>query len=144
MNSTSQRIKKADRRHTFRLSEADIARIPDLLREKHGNIAAVARALGIDRAALWRRIEANASLKAIKQDIKESFLDDIVMILEEKALAGSTPEIIFYLKTQGRRRGYSERREHQLDITRISREISALSDEELNVLLKKAGFDGLS
>lgn len=142
--STSQRIKKADRRHTFRLSEADIARIPDLMQEKHGNIAAVARALGIDRAALWRRIEASASLKAIKQDIKESFLDDIEMILEEKALAGSTPEMIFYLKTQGRHRGYSSRREHQLDITRISREISALSDEELNVLLKKAGFDGLS
>ena len=143
MKSTSQRL-KADRRHTFRLSEADIARIPDLLQERHGNIAAVARALGIDRAALWRRIEASASLKAIKQDIKESFIDDIEMILEEKALAGSTAEMIFYLKTQGRHRGYSERSELRLDITRMEREISALSLSELNVLLKKAGLNGLS
>jgi len=143
MKSTNQRIKRANR-HTFHLSAADIARIPDLMQEKHGNIAAVARALGIDRAALWRRIEASASLKAIKQDIKESFIDDIEAILEEKALAGSTAEMIFYLKTQGRHRGYSERSELKLDITRISREISALSDEELNVLLKKAGLNGLS
>lgn len=138
--STSQRIKKADRRHTFRLSEADIARIPDLLQKKFGNIAAVARALGIDRAALWRRIEANEELKAIKQDIKESFLDDIEMILEEKALAGSTPEMIFYLKTQGRRRGYSERREHKIDLSKVAAEIAALSDAELSERLAKASL----
>ena len=38
-------------------------------------------------------------------------LDNAESILYKKVLEGSTPELLFFLKTQGKRRGYVERSE---------------------------------
>lgn len=44
-------------------------------------------------------------------DARERMLDDAETMLYKKVLDGSTPELLFFLKTQGRNRGYVEKQE---------------------------------
>jgi len=62
-------------------------------------------------------------------------LDNAESMLYTKVLAGSTPELLFFLKTQGKRRGYVEKQqvEHSGGLE-ISRKLETLSDEELEQL----------
>jgi len=77
--------------------------------EENGNVAAVARRAGVSRAAIMKRVDQVPSLKEVLTEARETMLDDAEGVLYRKVLEGSTPELIFFLKTQGRRRGYSER-----------------------------------
>jgi transposase-like protein len=88
---------------------------PEALIEKieqaRGNISAVARAFGVTRRTIYKRIMRNATAQKALEDARETMLDEAESVLYTKALEGSTPELIFFLKTQGRRRGYVERQE---------------------------------
>ncbi len=53
--------------------------------------------------------------EAINQ-AREEMLDAAESKLYEKVLDGSTPELLFFLKTQGHRRGYKERPDTQVNV----------------------------
>ncbi len=61
------------------------------------------------------------------QDIKEQYLDMAEAKLIEKIRTGATPELLFYLKTQGKSRGYIERQ--QLDLTSKDEQINKIEIE---------------
>jgi hypothetical protein len=88
--------------------EGDIAPLIDPLR---GNVAAIARRLGVSRRTVKRRIDANPELKEALHDAREGMLDDAESVLYAKCLAGDTRAIIFFLRTQAKDRGYSLRTE---------------------------------
>jgi hypothetical protein len=101
------------------------------LEKDKGNIAAAARRFGVSRGTIHNRINESPALQQALADARESMLDNAESVLYKKVLEGSTPELLFFLKTQGRNRGYVERQEidHRL------RDVSKLTDDELRAIL---------
>ena len=83
--------------------------------EKRGNISNVARSLRVSRQAIYNKIKTSPKLQQALEDAREDMLDEAENVLYERALAGQTAELIFFLKTQGKRRGYTERQEIEHD-----------------------------
>ncbi|KKT30745.1 MAG: hypothetical protein UW18_C0011G0006 [Microgenomates group bacterium GW2011_GWF1_44_10] len=83
----------------------------DAIHKYNGNISAIARAFGITRSAIYDYIEKRPELKDIIQDERESILDDAESELFKQAKRGNLSALIFFLKTQGKKRGYVERSE---------------------------------
>ena len=80
-----------------------------VIAKAQGNIAAVARAYKVDRHTIYRRIrETQALVQAIENE-REIALDVAESVLIQRALAGNTQELLFFLRTQGAHRGYSEK-----------------------------------
>jgi transposase-like protein len=81
------------------------------LQQTAGNVMAAARALGVSRSTLYRRINESASLQEVLTDAREELVDIAESALRREVLAGNITAIIFTLKTQGKSRGYVERTE---------------------------------
>lgn len=103
-----------------------------LLEKDKGNVAAVARRFGVSRGTILNRINESPTLQKVLDDARQSMLDNAESVLYKKVLEGSTAELIFFLKTQGKERGYIERNE--LDVR--AKDVSKLSDDELNAIVK--------
>ena len=88
-----------------------IAQIEKRIRDKRGNIAAVARSFGVTRKAIYDRIHKSAKLRKALIESRETMLDNAETELYDQALDGNTTALIFFLKTQGKIRGYVERQE---------------------------------
>ncbi len=78
---------------------------------KKGNISAIARTYGVSRGTVYNWMRGKATVEAALTDARETMIDNAESMLYKKVLQGSTPELIFFLKTQGRKRGYVERQE---------------------------------
>lgn len=88
--------------------------VADLIAEidaKKGNVSAVARAFGVSRDSIYAWIKSSVTAQEALAAARETMLDNAESILYKKVLEGSTPELLFFLKTQGRNRGYVERQE---------------------------------
>lgn len=77
--------------------------------ELRGNLSAVARALGVSRTTLYKFLQAHPTAQQAVEEARETMLDHAESMLYRKVLDGDTTALIFFLKTQGRRRGYVER-----------------------------------
>jgi len=86
--------------------------IKDAIKLKRGNISAVARSFDVSRNAIDNRINKSEVLKEALQEARNTMLDNAETALYEDALNGNTTALIFFLKTQGKSRGYIERQEH--------------------------------
>jgi len=76
-----------------------------------GNVAAIARALGTSRGTVWNRIQSSPALQALLADARETMLDNAESSLYRAVLNGEAWAVCFFLKTQGKGRGYVERQE---------------------------------
>ena len=81
------------------------------LRDKAGNVTAVARELGVARSTIYRRVAKSPALQETLTDAREELVDIAESALRREVLAGNITAIIFTLKTQGKERGYVERYE---------------------------------
>lgn len=88
-------------------AEQVIARIA----EYKGNLAAVARSFGLSRQTLYKYINSKPSVKAALDEARETMIDNVESALYSAALAGEAWAVCFFLKTQGKSRGYTERSE---------------------------------
>jgi hypothetical protein len=77
-----------------------------------GNLTAVAKYFGVARMTVYRKIAKHASLQEALETARETMLDNVESTLYKQALEGNTTSMIFFLKTQGKSRGYVERQEH--------------------------------
>lgn len=93
------------------MGKATIEEIEPLIESTCGNIAHIARSLGVNRATIWKRCNQSPTLMQALTDAREAMIDNAESMLYKKVLEGSTPELLFFLKTQGRNRGYVERQE---------------------------------
>lgn len=80
---------------------------------KRGNISAVARTYGVSRGTVYNWMAGKATVQQALEDARETMIDNAESMLYKKVLEGSTAELLFFLKTQGRNRGYVERQELQ-------------------------------
>jgi len=101
------------------------------LSERHGNLFLTARYYNISRVTLWHYIKDNPELEKIVKDVKETTVDVVESTMMKEILGiplfdgeGSDKKqigwikepnstmMIFWLKTQAKHRGYTERQEN--------------------------------
>lgn len=79
------------------------------LAELQGNVAAVAKRFGVARQSVQGIIARRPALQAVATDAREGMLDNAESSLYRAVIAGEAWAVCFFLKTQGRSRGYTER-----------------------------------
>lgn len=88
--------------------------VAEELRRHRGNMAAVGRALGVTRSAVWKHVNANLELKEIVIECREAMKDAVENAFYEDCLKDNPAyqtSRIFFLKTQCKDRDYVERQE---------------------------------
>lgn len=105
-NKTQPTPKKPRRQ----VPEAEVA----TLIEKHfGNIAHVARVLGVNRSGLHDRINKSERLKQAVYDARQTMVDDAESALHAALIQKEGWAVCFTLKCLGKDRGYIERQEQE-------------------------------
>lgn len=90
------------------LTNASIAKS---LSESRGLIAVAARKLGVERSTIYRRVTKSPQLRQALEDAREFTTDVAEAKLFQAIEQGEAWAVCFYLKTQGKERGYAEKRE---------------------------------
>jgi hypothetical protein len=76
-----------------------------------GNISISCEASGISRQTYYNWRKQDPEFSQLCEDIEERNLDLAEMKLLNAIREGKTAELLFYLKTKGKKRGYVERQE---------------------------------
>ncbi len=87
------------------------------LDSKGGFISQAAKDLGVTYQAIWNRIKKSDKITEAYQNIKESYLDMAESKLLGQVREGNLGAICFFLKCQGKQRGYVERADIDLNLT---------------------------
>lgn len=111
----------------IRKSRVSDAQLVEALEKSGGIMAAAARAVGLDRSTVHHRINSDEKLKAVWEDIREVTLDLVEGKLRQSIQNGELAAIFFYLKCQGKRRGWIER--HEYDASINVRTLPPIDDE---------------
>lgn len=106
---------------TPKKEEAEEKQLADLLAEHHGNISCVARALNLGRKTVYDRISKSERLKEALADAREIQIDEAEDSLGQAVREKQGWAVCFYLKTQGRRRGYVEKDDQGISLTTLAR-----------------------
>lgn len=123
--------------------QKDKERLLVSLKECSGIVTFACEKVGLSRQTFYRWCRDDQEFKERVDAINELQIDVAEASLLKKIQNGDTTAIIFYLKTKGKDRGYSERREISIpggvgvDL-KNDFDVSRLSDEERKVLLKIA------
>ena len=91
--------------------EETAARIIAAISESNGLLTLAAKKAGIGYSTVWRYTQDFPTVKQAVIEAKERMLDFAEGKLYEKIKSGDNAAIIFFLKTQGKKRGYVERSE---------------------------------
>lgn len=92
-----------------------MSKLPDVdtviaaIREMNGNLAAVGRKFGCTRQSVDTYVKKHPTALAACIESRETMLDNAESMLYNKVLKGETAELLFFLRTQGKSRGYVER-----------------------------------
>ncbi len=90
--------------------------IAETYRKKGCNVSAACTALNINRTTFYRWQNDDEELKQMLEDADESVIDLTESKLLEEIMGGNITAIIFYLKTKGKKRGYIERTDHEVEV----------------------------
>ena len=93
------------------MAKLTVDKVNGLIDEMMGNVSMVARTLNVSRTTLYNYINSHSTVKQALSESREKMIDNVESKLYSKALDGDTTSMIFFLKTQGKHRGYVERQE---------------------------------
>lgn len=99
-----------------RYKKIPFKKVAEVYAKKAGNISSTCVALGIDRNTFMSWREKYADLREALSEIEESLIDFSESKLLEQIQDGNLTAIIFHLKTKGKKRGYVETQEQNLNI----------------------------
>lgn len=108
------------------MKKPDKAVIVDMLNKSMGNVSVAAKSLGTSRVSLYKWIK-DYDIESALDDAREVAIDFVESKLMANIERGDTTAIIFYLKTQGKRRGYYDKG----DDTRPNTTINIVNGKEL-------------
>lgn len=135
MNKKTPKRKKPDGTAPNCKTQTTIAEVEKAIGKCGGNLSAAARALKITRTAVVHRITAHPHLKELLEECREAQLDFAEAKLEEKIKKGETVPLLFYLKCQGKKRGFVERQEitgkDGGPIAQVEIQADSLTDDQL-------------
>ena len=96
----------------MKLTKKDIVNLKELIPEtlaKHGgHISKTCEALGLSRTHFYRLLNSDPEFAERCKEAKEIILDEVEGELFKAIKKGNVTAMIFYLKTQGKNRGYIE------------------------------------
>lgn len=87
------------------------AQVIDAIQRADGYVSTAAANLGVARATVYRFIEKYPKVREALADAREAQVDFAEGVLQGLIAEGNVAAVIFYLKTQGKQRGYVERTE---------------------------------
>jgi len=87
----------------------------ELFEKKACNISSTCMAVGIVRKTFYRWCKEDMEFKEKIDSLKASLVDTAETMLYKAITDGNMTAIIFFLKTKGKDRGYTETIEHKLD-----------------------------
>lgn len=97
-----------------------------------GNVSIACKKANVSRETFYQWCKKDKKFNKSVEDIKEGLLDFAESILMKKIKEGDNTCIIFFLKTKGKQRGYSERFEVE------NKEVEEFSSERaINIYLPK-------
>ena len=85
----------------------------EALRKNGGNVKLSIEAVGIARRTHYEWLDKDTAYKQAVEDIAEGCLDVAENVLQSAIESGDMTATIFYLKTKGKKRGYSEKIEYE-------------------------------
>ena len=94
-----------------------------------GIVTTACKASGLDRSTFYKYYNRDAKFKKAVDDIENETLDFVETSLLKQIKSGDTTATIFYLKTKGRKRGYTQKEELDLDITSKGEKVGVNQDE---------------
>jgi len=92
------------------MKKPDTSVIEKAIVKAFGNLSTAAKSLAVERPTLYRWIEQEGLEQAVIEG-RNRRLDFAESMLDKGMQEGNMTAIIFYLKTQGKSRGYVERQE---------------------------------
>ena len=113
-------------------------RIIKALKETNGLLTMAAHKSGIRYRTVCRYVAEYPTVKEAAQEAKEAMLDYTEGKLFSNIRAGKEASIFFYLKTQGKGRGYIEKQEIEHS-GNISRSLEDYTTEELLAFIESGG-----
>lgn len=110
-----------------------------ILEKTGGTIYPAAKMLKVSRGTLYNYINSNDEIKEALEEIRESLLDVAEAKLHSNIQQGKEASIFFYLKTQGKDRGYEQQVgvKHSGHLTSFSDLTENEIDDKLKELDKK-------
>jgi len=79
------------------------------VKKANGNLTAAARILGVTRQTLYNYRKRYKTVNDAIEEQRETMLDNAESVLYRAVLNGEAWAVCFFLKTQGKKRGYIER-----------------------------------
>ena len=104
MSESTQSIAKKGEKFTA-------AQVIDAIRQTKGMLTVAARKLGCDPHTIYRYVREYPTVAAVVKEQRESVTDMAELALYKAIQEGEGWAVCFYLKTQGKGRGYIERQE---------------------------------
>jgi hypothetical protein len=93
-----------------------LVEVAQALRAAEGLISGAALRLGVSQQAVRKRIVKSPALQQVRDDAREALTDTAETQLGLAIRRGEAWAICFYLKTQGKDRGYVERSESAVNV----------------------------
>lgn len=107
-----------------------VEKIAEVYKKKGCNITAACAALNITRQTFYNRKAKSKKLQELVDEADESLLDFAESKLVEHINDGDVTSLIFFLKTKGKKRGYIERSEHDVNANSFLELMQSLPDED--------------
>ncbi len=100
-----------------------------------GNISHACKKVGISRNTYYEWRKDDKDFDKVCEEQQEAIIDLVETKLMSNIQEGKTAEIIFFLKTKAKHRGYVEKQE--VEIKKDMPDLSGLSTQEMLELLKE-------
>lgn len=107
----------------------------EALHHSNGVVTSAIQSVNLHRSTFYKWMKEDEAFKKEVDDIRESALDFVESKMFERIENGSDTMIIFFLKTQGKKRGYVEKQE--IDVQNTKPDFSGLSTDDIINLLKE-------
>ena len=111
MKKSTTKTKKKPAVKAVDLSAEKKKRLLKALEVTHGIISPACASAGVERKSYYNWLASDPDFASAVAEIQESQLDFVESSLLSKINEGDTTAMIFYLKTRGKERGYTERKE---------------------------------
>lgn len=121
-------VKKRNSHLTQYKKEFTFEILRDAIIKHRGNLTDTAKSLKITRKTLYNRMEEFPDLVEVVIEARDIAVDEAEGWLRKKMQKGDTTAIIFFLKTQGKWRGYVERS----DNLNINLNLNDLTNDQLS------------
>lgn len=95
-----------------------------------GNISLACQQANVGRSTYYLWMRENPAFKINVENIKEGMIDFVESKLMQEIQKSNTTAIIFFLKTQGKDRGYVERTENDVNVNKFEELMKSLPDDD--------------